>query len=143
MVTEQVLRILESLSAFTDALASESRVSPDALSVVSDILEVINEDCALTIDLKRLMKSDLESRYADVTVKVMELTSFVDPQIKESYVEEASKWTEMTTLSKKGTQTEQTNTTPLHTSKKQHQILADLLKKITSTRQQTSSVTSA
>lgn len=44
---EQVLQILQPLSAFTDALASESRVSLSALRpvlshIISDILEVKN-----------------------------------------------------------------------------------------------------
>ncbi|CAM4728583.1 unnamed protein product [Leuciscus chuanchicus] len=153
-VIEQVLQILQPLSAFTDALASESRVSLSALRpvlshIISDILEVKNEDSALTIDLKRVMKSDLESRYSVDAKKVMDLTSFVDPRFKGSFsddldatvnccIEEASKLAEMTTLSEGAAQTEQSSTTPTPppTSEKQQQSLATLLNKITSTRQQ-------
>nr|XP_017213371.1 zinc finger BED domain-containing protein 1-like [Danio rerio] len=156
-VIEQVLQILQPLSVFTDALASESRVSLSALwpvlsHIISDILEVKNEDSALTIDLKRVMKSDLESRYSVDAKKVMDLTSFIDPRFKGSFsddldatvnccIEEASKLAEMTTLSQGAAQTEQSSSTPLpfthtHTSEKQQQSLATLLNKITSTRQQ-------
>ncbi|RXN14466.1 zinc finger BED domain-containing 1-like protein [Labeo rohita] len=126
-VIEQVLQILQ-LSAFTDALASESRVSLSALRpvlshIISDILEVKNEDSALTIDLKRVMKSDHESRYSVDAKKVMDLTSFVDPRFKGSFsddldatvnccIEEASKLAEMTTLSEGAAQTERSSTTP-------------------------------
>ncbi|KAI7811508.1 putative zinc finger BED domain-containing protein 1-like [Triplophysa rosa] len=151
-VIEQVLKILEPLSAFTDALASESRVSLSALKpvlshIISDILDVKNEDSALTKDLKRLMKSDLESRYTDDAKKVMDLISFVDPRFKGSFsedleatvnfcTEEASKLT-FQTVSEGLAQTEQTSTaSPIPTSENQQQSLATLLNKITSTRQQ-------
>ncbi|XP_057186575.1 E3 SUMO-protein ligase ZBED1 [Triplophysa rosa] len=151
-VIEQVLKILEPLSAFTDALASESRVNLSALKpvlshIISDILDVKNEDSALTKDLKRLMKSDLESRYTDDAKKVMDLISFVDPRFKGSFsedleatvnfcTEEASKLT-FQTVSEGLAQTEQTSTaSPTPTSENQRQSLATLLNKITSTRQQ-------
>ncbi|XP_056095123.1 E3 SUMO-protein ligase ZBED1-like [Rhinichthys klamathensis goyatoka] len=156
-VIEQVLQILQPLSAFTDALASESRalslsaLRPVLSHIISDILEVKNEDSALTKDLKRVMKSDLESRYTADAKKVMDLTSFVDPRFKGSFsddldatvnccIEEASKLEEMTTLSEGAAQTEQSSTTPTPhlppPPEKQQQSLATLLNKITSTRQQ-------
>jgi len=93
--------------------------------IISDILEVKNEDSALTKDLKRVMKSDLESRYTADAKKVMDLTSFVDPQVKGSFsddldttatccIEEALKLAEMTTLSEGAAQTEESSTTPTH-----------------------------
>lgn len=159
-VIEQVLKILDPLSAFTDALASERRVSLSALKpvlchIISEILDVKNEDGALTKDLKMIIKTDLESRYTDYAKKVVDLISFVDPRFKGSFsddieatvhfcTEEASKLTEMTltmmtttTLGEGAAQAEQTSTTSLTpTSEKQRQSLATLLNKITSTRQQ-------
>lgn len=90
--------------------------------IISDILDVKNEDSALTKDLKRSMKTDLMSRYTDDAKKVMDLISFVDPRFKGSFsddleatvnfcTEEASKLTEMTTLNEGAAQTDQTSTT--------------------------------
>lgn len=90
--------------------------------IISDILDVKNEDSALTKDLKRSMKTDLMSRYTDDAKKAMDLISFVDPRFKESFsddleatvnfcTEEASKLTEMTTLNEGAAQTDQTSTT--------------------------------
>lgn len=75
------------LHDFTDALASEKRVTISALKPVMDhitteILLDCDEDSALTKQMKLAIKDDLEARYSENHLQIMDLCCFLDPRFQ-------------------------------------------------------------
>lgn len=92
-VMEQMCQLSEPLSKFTDALASETRVTLSAIKPVLDhitceILVEHNDDPSLTKEMKRVMREDLNSRYTERAKNVMKMACFIDPRFKMSFLDE-------------------------------------------------------
>lgn len=92
-VMEQMGQLFEPLGKFTDALASETRVTLSAIKPVLDhitceILVEHNDDPSLTKEIKRVMREDLNSRYTERAKNVMKMVCFIDPRFKISFLYE-------------------------------------------------------
>ena len=66
-VMEQLCQLLEPLSKFTDALASETRVTLSAIKpvldhITCDVLVDTDTEPSLTKEMKRVMREDLNNR---------------------------------------------------------------------------------
>ena len=91
-VLETIHDILKLLSFLTDALAGEKEVTASAvfpvLKHIKKTLAVDNDkDTTLAKDVKRIISSDLESRYMETEVSdVLDFASFLDPRFKEQYL---------------------------------------------------------
>lgn len=86
-------QLFEPLSKFTDALASETRVTLSAIKPVLDhitceVLVENNNDPSLTKEMKRVMREDLNSRYTERAKNVMKMACFIDPRFKMSFLDE-------------------------------------------------------
>lgn len=92
-VMEQMGQLFEPLGKFTDALASETRVTLSAIKPVLDhitceILVEHNDDPSLTKEMKRVMREDLNSRYTERAKNVMKMVCIIDPRFKISFLYE-------------------------------------------------------
>ncbi len=93
-VLEKLSLLLCPLHDFTDVLASEKQVT---LSSLKPALEQINnvilqdqdEDCALTKQIKSVIREDLlmQLRYTEEIKNVLNISSFVDPRFKGSFAD--------------------------------------------------------
>lgn len=88
---EDVNQILTPLSNFTDALASETRVTLSSLKpvlghITKEILGDKEEDSPLTKQMKAVMRDDLlQLRYSDGVKRVLDVSCFLDARFKESF----------------------------------------------------------
>ena len=92
-VMEQVCDLLRPLNVFTDALASEKRVTLSAIKPVlvhikSQILQPADGDQPLVREMKSLMRSDLDTRYSEEAERVMDIACFLDPRFKGDFAED-------------------------------------------------------
>ena len=88
-VLETIHDILKPLSFLTDALAGEKEVTASVVfPVFKKTLPVDNDkDTTLAKEVKRIISSDLESRYMETEVSdVLDFASFLDPRFKEQYL---------------------------------------------------------
>lgn len=159
---EMVCQLLRPLNDFTDLLASETKTTLSSLKPVMEhitgILEEKEEDDALTKQMKKVMRDDLQQRYSSEDVsKLIDIACFTDPRFKGNFsqnkdetvmfiVEEAVKLEEITsrppqelpaftTAQEQGNSTS-TTTVPSAATKKKDKSLSCLLKKITSAKQE-------
>lgn len=153
-VIEQVCELLGPLNQFTDALASETRVTlsaikPVLLHVKTEILEQKDEDPALVKEMKSLMRDDLDSRYSRKAERIMDVACFIDPRFKERFsddlesttdncVQEALQLAPVRVRQEEEGQSQPTEPFATPPTKATSKGLAVLLKKITATRQQRS-----
>ncbi|RXN22442.1 zinc finger BED domain-containing 1-like protein [Labeo rohita] len=93
-VLEKLSQLLCPLLDFTDVLASEKQVTLTSLNPVlehnnNEILQDQEEDCALTKQMKAVIREDLlmQRRYPEEIKNVLNISSFVDPRFKGSFAE--------------------------------------------------------
>ncbi len=93
-VLEKLSQLLCPLHDFTDVLASEKQVTLSSLKPVlehinNEILKDREEDCALTKQMKSVIREDLlmQLRYTEEMKNVLNISSFVDPRFKGSFAE--------------------------------------------------------
>ncbi len=148
-VMEQLCQLLDPLSKFTDALCSETRVTLSAIKpvldhITGDVLEENDEDPALTKQMKRAMREDLNNRYTEKAKGVMQMACFIDPRFKTNFLDDPvddvvdSCVQEALKLTPVQVRQEPQSTSSTSTAASGGKGLAGLLKKISSTRQQRS-----
>lgn len=89
-ILEDLSQLLSPLHDFTDALASEKRVTMSALKpimehITTEILLDGDEDSDLTKQMKLAMRDDLKTRYSEKTKRIMDICCFLDPRFKGSF----------------------------------------------------------
>ena len=93
-VLEVINKVLSPLADLTDLLSGEnyvlvSSIKPVIKHIHSDALAEKDDDVSLAKDLKRHIRTDLDSRYLDPKVKnLLDITSFLDPRFKMEHVAE-------------------------------------------------------
>ncbi|CAL9696828.1 unnamed protein product [Knipowitschia caucasica] len=153
VVMEQLCQLLDPLSKFTDALCSETRVTLSAIKpvldhITGDVLEENEEDPALTKQMKRAMREDLNNRYTEKAKDVMQMACFIDPRFKTNFLDHVDDVVdrcvqEALKLTPVQVRQEPQSTSSTSTAASGGKGLAGLLIKINSTRQQRSEEGSA
>ncbi|XP_063759366.1 E3 SUMO-protein ligase ZBED1-like isoform X1 [Eleginops maclovinus] len=93
-VLESVNNALGPLQEFTDALSGEDYVSVSYLKPVLHLLRTAtlaetDQDTNLTKEIKSRALHYIEEKYSDpVTQELLDITSFLDPRFKKSYISE-------------------------------------------------------
>ena len=93
-VLEAINSVLSSLDDLTDFLSGEDYVSISSIrSVIKHIHEEAlverEDDVSLVRDMKRQIRTDLDSRYIDTKVNhLLDISSFLDPRFKLQYIVE-------------------------------------------------------
>lgn len=92
-VMEQLCQLLDPLSKFTDALCSDTRVTLSAVKLIldhitGDILEENDEDPALTKQMKRVIREDLNNQHKEKAMGVMQMACFIDPRFKNNFLDD-------------------------------------------------------
>ena len=93
-VLEAINSVLSSLDDLTDFLSGEDYVSISSIrSVIKHIHEEAlverDDDVSLVRDMKRRIRTDLDSRYIDTKVNhLLDISSFLDPRFKLQYIVE-------------------------------------------------------
>lgn len=92
-VMEELCQLLEPLSKFTDALASETRVTLLAIKpvldhIIRDGLVEKDKKSSLTKEMKRVMREDLNNRYTEKAKRVVHMACFLEPGFKTSFSDE-------------------------------------------------------
>ena len=160
-VIEQVSQLLEPLSDFTDALASEKRVTLSAIipvmgHITGDILADKDGDSNLMSEMKKSIRDDLQARYTDNAIRAMRMACLIDPRFKKNFLEEPIAATTMNNCVKEAVRISEQLPGEYHentssdspsptsiTQKPGDKSLAGLLKKIAAARQQRGGETSS
>ena len=96
-VLEVINEVLSPLADLTDLLSGEKYVSVSSIKPVvkhirSDALAEKDDDVSLAKDVKRRIRTDLDSRYLDPEIKtLLDVTSFLDPRFKMEHIAEEDK----------------------------------------------------
>ena len=88
---EDMVKVLEPLSYFTDALSGEQHVTVSAVRpllnhIIKHILLVKPEDRPIVSQMKAKISEDLQQRYNSLTVTLLDKCSFLDPRFRGKYV---------------------------------------------------------
>ena len=88
---EDMAKVLEPLSYFTDALSGEHHVTVSAVRpllnhIIKSILLVKPEDSTIISQMKTKISEDLQRRYNSLTVTLLDKCSFLDPRFRAKYV---------------------------------------------------------
>ncbi|KAJ0036129.1 hypothetical protein NQD34_004806 [Periophthalmus magnuspinnatus] len=151
-VMGQVCELLGPLSQFTDALSTETSVTLSTLKPVlehikTEILIQSNDDPPLITQMKKTMREDLDSRYSEKALKMMDIACFIDPRFKGNFSENRVDIVSITVqealrlvpVNVRQEPPAEMTSRPISTStldKASTHGLTGLLKKITATRQQ-------
>ena len=88
---EDMAKVLEPLSYFTDALSGEHHVTASAVRpllnhIIKSILLVKPEDSTIISQMKTKISEDLQRHYNSLTVTLLDKCSFLDPRFRAKYV---------------------------------------------------------
>lgn len=143
-VMEQLCQFLQPLSTFTDARASETKVT--VLGPHHHILVEKDQEPSLTKEMKRVMREDLNNRYKEKAKRGMHMACLIEPRFKMSFSDEpeaaqVDSGVQALRLAPAEVREEPQNTsssttTNTPTAASEGKGLAGLLRKMTSTRQQ-------
>ena len=87
---EDMVKVLEPLSYFTDALSGEQHVTVSAVRpllnhIIKHILLVKPENRPIVLQMKAKISEDLQQRYNSLTVTLLDKCSFLDPRFHGKY----------------------------------------------------------
>lgn len=91
-VMEAIVKVLEPLSYFTDALSGEKHVTVSAVNpllqhILTSIVAPLPGDSRIVKEMKKVIYDDLQSRYTDPSVvSLLEKCSFLDPRFRCKYL---------------------------------------------------------
>ena len=87
---EDMVKVLEPITYFTDALSGEQHVTVSAVRpllshIINHILLVKPEDRPIVSQMKAKISEDLQHRYNSLTVTLLDKCSFLDPRFRGKY----------------------------------------------------------